>query len=215
MSPHEDMQTVITEYVPNVPPDTDGGAYANVSLLQEAVAMQAKKTVRKWDTSQIQAALGGIDEDGPMMALSESSGGDEIVQQSLFLDWRYVLEDVSGIHACCAGLKPAVIQPVSFLLEVPSLTFLHHTTPLKAYDSVYDEIQFGFGQEFINVRPPLSLSLSLSRPLSHALARITPLVADKPSHVGLGMYHAAHCSHLHVLTPAHCPYPHTHRPRLA
>eukprot|EP00729_Bicosta_minor_P018491 gene18491-16461_t len=98
MNPHEDMQTVITEYVPNNPPE-GGGEYANVSLLQEAAAaaMAQKKTVRRWDTSAIQAALGEIDEMGePQSAIATSEDGNDI-----------------------------------------------------AYDPVYDEIQFGFGDEFI------------------------------------------------------------------
>ena len=100
MNPHEDMQTVITEYIPNNPPE-GGGAYSNVSLLQEAAAaagLVAKKTVRKaWDNSAIQAALSEIGEMGePQAAIAESADGNDI-----------------------------------------------------AYDPVYDEIQFGFGDEFI------------------------------------------------------------------
>jgi hypothetical protein len=59
-NPHEDMQTIITEYVPNNPPEDAGGSYANVALLQAAVAAGKAAEARRWDVSDIQAALGDI-----------------------------------------------------------------------------------------------------------------------------------------------------------
>eukprot|EP00039_Didymoeca_costata_P019414 m.337450 g.337450 ORF g.337450 m.337450 type:complete len:390 (-) comp18136_c0_seq1:104-1273(-) len=97
-SPHEDMQTIITEYVAR---DTQGpgGAYMNVALVQEAAraktAQKAAGTV--WDNSEIQSALGEINDMGePVAAVAQTDGDEEI-----------------------------------------------------AFDPVYDEVQFGFGQDFI------------------------------------------------------------------
>lgn len=94
-SPHEDMQTIITEYVAK---DTagPGNAYMNVALVQEAAAKAKQRAA--WDTKEISSALGEIAEMGdPLAAVAQADGEDEI-----------------------------------------------------AFDPVYDEVQFGFGQDFIN-----------------------------------------------------------------
>jgi len=95
---HEDMQTIITEYVAK---DTSGGdsAYMNVSMVQEAAKLKMAATKRKgFDTTDIRSALSEIGDVGALGSIveSEAAGLDEI-----------------------------------------------------AYDSVYDEIQFGFGDKFI------------------------------------------------------------------
>ena len=96
-SPHEDMQTVITEFVSREQ-EGPGGAYMNVALVQEAAmtrAAEAKGGGKPWDQTAIKSALGEISELGGSGMATEEDGN-------------------------------------------------------IAYDPVYDEMQFGFGQDFIN-----------------------------------------------------------------
>lgn len=94
-SPHEDMQTIITEYVSNKPKDTpEGGSmYENVAL----VAANAKKLMegKRWETEDIQSALSEIGEISEVAPISEEAETD------------------------------------------------------IAYDSIYDDVRFGFGADFI------------------------------------------------------------------
>lgn len=101
-SPHEDMQTIITEYVAKQSEASgggDGAAYMNVSLVQEAVRLkklEAQGGSRTYNSADIASALSEIAESGPAGAAMAESDGNDI-----------------------------------------------------AFDPIYDDVRFGFGQEFM------------------------------------------------------------------
>jgi hypothetical protein len=97
MSPHEDMQTIITEYVSNKPDvSADGGAcYMNVALAVEQAKkkMAANETttgVKPWDNSDIMQALAEIgDFDGGAISESTEDEGSDIAYDSVYDDQRF------------------------------------------------------------------------------------------------------------------------------
>eukprot|EP00035_Acanthoeca_spectabilis_P022021 m.441544 g.441544 ORF g.441544 m.441544 type:complete len:393 (+) comp18673_c0_seq1:111-1289(+) len=95
-SPHEDMQTIITEYIGNKPVGTDeSGApsYMNVALVQDQARML--KEGNRWDMSDVKDALteigsstGGAGGDGdiaydPIYDDTRFGFGDDFIQQTL------------------------------------------------------------------------------------------------------------------------------------
>lgn len=98
-SPHEDMQTIITEYVAQQPTSGDGPpTYMNVALVAENARKKMDASKNVWNTSDIQDALNQI---GNNASISEDISEDAEMSTDI------------------------------------------------AYDAIYDDVRFGFGEEFI------------------------------------------------------------------